>query len=298
VDKVFVYRESGSTASMHACSGLLRDDFTEKPSWFTFGTLVRQFNKVTGRAIRLPHEDENVWLLKWNEGGKVLLTAWTVEGNVRLGVDLGSCEIIDAFGGRVEGENTADLEITPWPVYIRNMDAGAGWQSLLAAYDVQQRELKERRERAVACRKYLYDFGMADLVGECLLEGVKFTYVPVKAADVWDEAKGYGFNMPAMSDENRPWVRSKLDGDGCRVRAGIEFRFRVEPGTYRLSLGFGPFEDTGIVIVEGLAEPLKIVLSKEEGVAETDVCITSGATLAVSHKGYGDIRWLSLVEKN
>ncbi len=30
VDKVLVYRESGSTPSMHACSGLLRDDFTEK----------------------------------------------------------------------------------------------------------------------------------------------------------------------------------------------------------------------------------------------------------------------------
>ncbi|MBN2473345.1 MAG: hypothetical protein JXB62_01960, partial [Pirellulales bacterium] len=65
VDKVFVYRESGSTPSMHACSGLLRDDFTEKPSWFTFGTLVRQFSRVTGGAVRLPHPDENVWLLKW-----------------------------------------------------------------------------------------------------------------------------------------------------------------------------------------------------------------------------------------
>jgi hypothetical protein len=41
-----------------------------------------------------------------------------------------------------------------------------------------------------------------------------------------------------------------------------------------------------------------MVLSKEEGLAATDVFVTGGATLAVSHKGYGDIRWLSLVEKN
>ena len=298
VDKVFVYRESGSTPSMHACSGLLRNDFTEKPSWFTFGTLVRQFSGVKGRAVRLPHQDENIWLLKWNEGGKPLLTAWTVDGNARLGLNLGPCKITDAFGGAFEPENTSQLEITPLPIYIRNMDAGAGWQTLLADYDVQQLELKKRRERAVACRKYLYDFGMPDRVGEYLLEGIRFPYTPVKAADVWDQDRGYGFNIPAMSDENRQWVRSKLDGDGCRIGDGMQFQFRVEPGTYRLSLGFGPFEDTGIVIVEGLKEPLKMVLSKKEGLAEADIVITSTATLSVSHKGYGDIRWLSLIEKN
>ena len=298
IDKVFVYRESGSTPSMHACSGLLRDDFTEKPSWFTFGTLVRQFKNVKGQAVRLPHKDENVWLLKWNEGGKPLLTAWTVDGAARLGLNLGPCEITDAFGARLDAENTAGLEITPWPVYIRNMDAGAGWHKLLVDYDVRQLELKKRRERALACRKYLYDFGTTDRVGECLLEGIRFPYTPVKAADVWDEARGYGFNMPAMSDENRLWVRSKLDGDGCRIRDGMQFRFRVEPGTYRLSLGFGPFEDTGAVTVDGLKEPLKMILSKKVGFAETEIVVTGPAMLSISHKGYADIRRLSLIEKN
>jgi len=298
VDKVFVYRESGSTPSMHACSGLLRNDFTEKPSWFTFGTLVRQFKKVRGRAMRLPHKDENVWLLKWNEGGKPLLTAWTVDGNAQLGLNLGPCKITDAFGAKFEPENTSQLEITPYPIYIRNMDAGAGWQKLLAAYDVQQLELKKRRERAVACRKYLYDFGMADRVGECLLEGIRFPYTPVKAVDIWDQARGYGFNIPAISDENRQWIGSKLDGDGCRLSEGMQFRFRVEPGTYHLSLGFGPFEDTGAVIVEGLKEPLKMVLSKKVGFAETEIAVDGPARLSISHKGYGDIRWLSLIEKN
>jgi len=298
VDKVFVYRESGSTPSMHACSGLLRDDFTEKPSWFTFGTLVRQFKNVKGQAVRLPHKDENVWLLKWNEGDKPLLTAWTVDGVAKLGLNLGPCKITDAFGARLDAEHTAELEITPWPVYIRNMDAGTGWQKLLADYDVRQLELKKRRERAVACRKYLYDFGTTDRVGECLLEGIRFPYTPVKAADVWDEARGYGFNIPAMSDENRTWISSKLDGDGCRIRTDMQFRFRVEPGTYRLSLGLGPFEDTGTVMVEGLKEPLKMVLSKKVGFAETEIIVAGPATLSISHKGYGDIRWLSLIEKN
>jgi hypothetical protein len=298
VDKVFVYRESGSTPSMHACSGLLRNDFTEKPSWFTFGTLVRQFQKVKGRAVRLPHPDQNVWLLKWDEGGKPLMTAWTVEGNVRLGLNLGPCKITDAFGARLDAENTAGLEITPLPIYIRTMDVNDGWRDLLAAYDIQQLELKKRRGRAMACRKYLYDFGGDNRIGEYLLEGIRFSFTPVRAAEVWDDARGYGFNISAISNENRHWVQSKLDGDGCRLRDGMEFRFRVKPGSYHLSIGFTPFEDTGIVRIEGLKEPLKLDLSKKVGFIETDVVVTNSATLSVSHpKGYSEIRWLSLIEK-
>ena len=53
----------------------------------------------------------------------------------------------------------------------------------------------------------------ADRAGENLLEGIRFRYTPVAAAEVWDEARGYGYNVPDMSDESRHRVRSKLDGD-------------------------------------------------------------------------------------
>ncbi len=66
VEKVFVYRESGSTPSRHACSGVLRNDFSRKPSWYTLGTMIRQLHGVQGGARRLPHPDENVWLLEWD----------------------------------------------------------------------------------------------------------------------------------------------------------------------------------------------------------------------------------------
>ena len=86
VEKVLVYRETGSTPSMHACSGVLRDDFSRKPSWYTFGTLIRQFHGVKGGARRLPHADENVWLMEWDAGGEPLLTAWTVRRHGSDGV--------------------------------------------------------------------------------------------------------------------------------------------------------------------------------------------------------------------
>ncbi len=295
VDKVFVYRESGSTPSMHACSGLLRNDFSEKPSWFTFAALVRQFDGVTGGAERLPHPDERVWLLKWNVGGDdALLTAWTVNGHARLAVDLGKCDITDAFGGRIEVGNTADLEVTPFPLYFRKV-AGSGWRDLLKKHEAQQQDLKRRHEQARASRKYLFDFGPPDRLGACLLAGIRFPYTAVQAQDLWDEARGYGFNKPALQDENRPWDRSKLDGDGCRMRDGLQFRFRVEPGRYQLSVGFSPFADKGELRIDGLEEPLVLPVTRREALAEAEVGIDVSTVLSLSHHGYGEIRWLRLV---
>ncbi len=297
VEKVFVYRESGSTPSKHACSGVLRNDFTEKPSWFTFGTLVREFRGVTGGAARLPHPDAKVWLLQWNDRGTPLLTAWTVDGTARLGLDFGPCEITDAFGARIEAQHTGQLTLTPFPLYVRGMDASPAWKTLLEDYEVRQRELKKRRARAAACRKYLYDFGGPGRVGNQLLEGMKFPYTPVAAADVWSEDRGYGFNRPALSDENRRWVRSKLDGDGCRLRDGLRFRFRVEPGAYRLSIGFSAHKHPAQIVVGGLPEPLALPLEEKRGFVHTRVTVTSGTVLAISHHGYGEIRWVSLIEE-
>jgi len=296
VDKVFVYRESGSTPSKHACSGLLRNDFTEKPSWFTFGTLVRQFKNVKGRAVRLPHPDENVWLLKWDDDGTPLLTAWTVPGEAKLDLDLGDCSITDAFGAKIEGKDTKDLEITPYPIYIRDMEGTPAWRKLLDAYEQEQRRLKNCRRQAVAAQKYLYDFGSTDHRGRVLLDGIQFAFTPVQSTDTWDATRGYGFNVPALRDEDRHWMDSKLDRDGCRMRDDIEFRFRVEPGSYRLSLGLSPFADSGTVTIGGVTQPIELPVTKQAGQAEVEFVVSAPTTLSVSHRGYAEIRWLSLIE--
>ena len=121
VDKVFVYRETGSTPSMHACSGLLRDDLSRKPSWYTYGTLIRQFHGVEGDARRLSYPDENVWLMEWKRQGKRLLTAWTVLGETVLDLELGSCRVTDAFGSVTSLESTRGLKITPYPQYLGDL---------------------------------------------------------------------------------------------------------------------------------------------------------------------------------
>ena len=129
-----------------------------------------------------------------------------------------------------------------------------------------------------------------------LLEGIQFPYTPVQAAEVWGSARGYGFNRAALLDEDRTWDRSKLDGDGCRMNDSVKFQFSVEPGTYHLAVGFSPFEEEGTLRIEGLPEPLTLPVSKREALALADLVVTHSVVLSVPHAGYGEIRWLSLLE--
>lgn len=64
-----------------------------------------------------------------------------------------------------------------------------------------------------------------------------------------------------------------------------------------MALGFGPFADSSTVTIRGLQEPLEMVLTKKVGVAEAEIVVAETTVLSTSHKGYGEIRWLSLVEK-
>lgn len=118
IDKVFVYRESGSTPTKHACSGLLRNDLSEKPSWTTYATLINQFTHVHGGATRLPHPNPNVWLLQWQSNHHTLITAWTTQDTTPLLLDLPAHAITNAFGQSLPTHNTTQLELSTYPTYI------------------------------------------------------------------------------------------------------------------------------------------------------------------------------------
>ena len=121
MDKVFVYREQGSAPSMHAASGLVRDDGTIRPSWFTYATLIRALDGVTS-GKRVPHPDPNVRVYAWEKAdGMVVLSAWTVDGEGKLGVDLGRCTLTDAFGARHEQEVGKETRLTEFPVYVEGI---------------------------------------------------------------------------------------------------------------------------------------------------------------------------------
>ena len=172
VEKVFVYRESGSTPSMHACSGILRNDFSRKPSWYTLRTMIRQLQGVSGGARRMPHPDQNVWLLEWDTGGKPLLTAWTLDGKARLGIDLGGCKVTDSFGGLRPLPSTAEVEITPYPQYFRDFSSTEALEKLRAEHQRQEAARIARLEKIASLRKYLFDFGSLEHVGAATWKGI------------------------------------------------------------------------------------------------------------------------------
>jgi hypothetical protein len=121
IDKVFIYRESGSQPSMHAGAGLVRDDGSLRPSWLTMATMIRQLQGIEGKVTRLPHPDPNVWLLKWTHPDRSVVAAWSIGEPVKLDLLdynlLKPKRIIDAFGGEIAVQ-TSELNLGEFPVYI------------------------------------------------------------------------------------------------------------------------------------------------------------------------------------
>lgn len=299
VDKVFVYRESGSTPSMHACSGILRNDFSRKPSWYTYGTLIRQLQGVKGGARRLPHPSKNVWLMEWDAGGKPVLTAWTVNETAPMGLDLGACTLIDSFGGITKLLSTIEVQITAYPLYFRDFETTEPLQKLQTERTRREAAKAARLRRIAALRKYLFDFGSTEHVGRDNIEGHRSEYVAVLASTVWEETRGYGFDKPAFGDEDRPWMKGeKLDRDSTRVR-DHRFLFRVVPGEYDLTMQVVPFGEQGQLTVTGVASgPLTLRVKKKTPVTTARIRV-SGERPVVGirvENDYGHFTWVRCVE--
>ena len=296
IDKAFVYRESGSTPSLHAASGLFRDDGTTKPSWFTYATLIRELDGVKpGR--RLPHPDPNVRLYTWTRGKETILTAWTIDGAANLGLDLGRCIVTDAFGNRQQRNAAKNFRLSIFPVYLRSISNRAPLDALAAKGRRDEALRQQALARQAKLRAYLFDFGSKDNVGTIDI-GTTRTFTPVLAADTFDATRGYGFAPgPAMKDESMHWISDPLDRDAARVGPGMQFRFRAAPGRYRLRLGVSPFTDGDTVTLRGASGGPRTARAAKDGPpVEFDVEV-GNEPLSLELGGYALVRWLTLVER-
>ena len=133
VEKVMIYRESGSNAAMHAGAGLLRNDGSVRPSWLTMATMIRQLQGFNGRALRLPSDDPRVWMYLWEDGHRKLITAWRYEGTSKLGIDLGTTTDCDGFGRCTAPADTAGIVLSELPTYITVTKPSPAFDELAAA---------------------------------------------------------------------------------------------------------------------------------------------------------------------
>lgn len=296
IDKVIVYRDSGSTASMHAASGVVRDDGSLKPSWFTYATLIRQLDGVDKGALRLPYSDPNVRLYAWTRGKETILTAWTIENPATLRLQLGQCTVTDAFGATRQTK-AGDLPISMFPVYIRGIGNPAAFQSLVAQAKRDEAARQTEAARMAKLRAYLFDFGSTDHVGTIDI-GDTHTFTPVVSSEIYDDAKGYGFFPGAASgDQDRRWINDPLERDGVRLNPGQIFRAKVKPGAYQLRVRVSA-QNPARLTVGGIVGGERIVpISPDQ--ADVALDIEAGSEpITISNDGYTDFLWLTLIERS
>jgi hypothetical protein len=295
IDKVIVYREAGSTPSMHAAAGVLRNDNTKKPSWFTYATLIRQMDGVTS-GVRLPVPDPNVRVYAWTRGKDTVVSAWTIDGTANLDLKLGQSTITDAFGSTRRVDLNGNLTLSVFPIYISNFTNAAPITALRETArraDEARRALTARQSKLKA---FLFDFGGVDSVGSIDI-GMPRSFTPVLSKDVFDDQKGYGFKAPAGGDNTQGWISDPLERDSVRIGPGHTFQFKAPKGRYRLQVRAVPLGDPLHFTLRGAAGgEQKLELSKNKPLSDSVIDVSSNTTLSIESDTYADLSWLSLVE--
>ncbi|HEX8237919.1 MAG TPA: hypothetical protein VF600_18410 [Abditibacteriaceae bacterium] len=296
IEKVIVYREMGSTPSMHAASGVLRNDETLKPSWFTYATLIRQLNGIKTGAQRLPYPDANIRLYAWTRGTETILSAWAVEGAANLSLNLGNSTVTDAFGHRRQVNIAGKLPLSIYPVYIQKIGNVAGIRPLIDQAQRAEAARKHEQARLSNLRAYLFDFGSKDRVGTVDIGDTR-TFTGILGTDIYDEARGYGFYPKAAGQDNvMGWINDPLERDSTRMNPDDAFRIRARPGHYRLRINITPQSSAQLTIKGAVGGDKVFPIAKDGPVTTTEIEV-GNEPLLISNNGYGDIRWLELTQQ-
>ncbi len=300
VEKVFIYREKGSDPVQHGGAGLLRNDSSLRASYFTVANAIRQFDGVTEtRVPRLRTADPGVWMYYWKRTGGDVLTAWSPKGPAPLGVDLGRCLVTGAFGAEKEMEVTKDFPLSIFPVYISKI----GRMDTIAALQEQAEEREAARKKQMAldvkAEALLFDFGSTEFIGTKKVGKIR-RFIPVLLEDIYDPAKGYGFDSEVKGSNGiARWKPSPIEKDFIQFKRPATFRVLAKPGIFRLQFKGGNFQEHDELIVTGAREgEIKIPLQPgKEGAPTTVQTLTAvaGQPLEI-HLPVGTAEWLTLIE--
>jgi len=297
IEKVIVFRDSGSSPSMFAASGVVRDDDSFKPSWFTYATLIRQLDGVQTGALRLPYPDPNVRLYAWTRGQETILSAWAIENAATLKLQLGQSTVTDAFGASRQTKVAGDLPLSMFPVYIKNIGNPATIQGLVAQAKREESARKAQQQHLAKTLAYLFDFGSKDKVGTIDIGNTR-SFTPVISTDLYDEAKGYGFFPEAADhDDSRHWISDALETDSTRMSPAKNFRFKARPGRYQLRLKIQP-QSPAKLFIKGLAGGDQTLPITPDGPPVTLDVQVGNDPISVSNDGYGDLFWLTMVAES
>ena len=295
IEKVFVYRETGSTPSQHAASGLFRNDGTMKPAWMTYATLIRELDGIEN-GKKLPHPNPNVRVYAWKRGAETVVSAWAVDGTATLDLNLGQSTATDAFGASSQKTVAANFPLSAYPTYFKKISNLAPISALLTQADRAETARRDKLAKQAKLRAYLFDFGGREFVGS-LDVGATRAFTPVMSPDVYDEAKGFGF-LPgaAMRDDDKKWISDAMERDSTRVNKDVEFRIKAAPGRYELKVSAAPIGGRSQLTISGAQSGEKTLDFGKDGAPLSATIEVGVAPLSLRFGDYTDIKWISLVE--
>jgi hypothetical protein len=293
IDKVMVFRETGSGGDLFSASGVIRDDGSLKPSWYTYATLIRQLDGVTERPMKVAFDDDNVRVYLWKRGDKAIVAAWAIQGTARLDAALGRATITDAFGNSRVAD-AGSLVLTEFPLYLTDFADAAAVKILQEQAHKAAEKERRRIERQSKLQTRLFKFGRSEGVPAMTL-GTQRKYSMVLAATLYDEARGYGFQTKGQSDAPARWYGDPLANDAVKVGPGTRFTFQAATGEYVLSICVRAPGGSQIAVsgIEGSERLVKT--PTDSGTAATAVKV-GGKPLTLEFKFYGEVVWVSLVQ--
>ncbi|TWT98784.1 discoidin domain-containing protein [Neorhodopirellula pilleata] len=294
VDKVFIYREKGSTPAQHAGAGLLRNDESRRPSWFTMANMVRELQGFDGKALRLPSEDERVWAYLWRDDNRCRLMIWRIEEDGPMPFDLGYVEYRDAFGARYRDVASREMVLTDLPIYI-DVDA-ENLKGLIAKAEAAQADASAERERLAKRRVMLLDFGSTEQVDSMQGYGPTRHFVAVDAQTAWDSERGWGFVQPGQRLIDAHWVKSKRERDAVRMATGSCFRLALPVGNFELRIAGSGINQAPVTVTLSGGIARELTVGSET--SEVSIPVSSdGTPIDIQFGGYGDLRWITAIEQ-
>ncbi|WP_269537816.1 hypothetical protein [Cerasicoccus fimbriatus] len=304
IDRVFYYREAGSTPSQHAGAGLVTTDHELRPSWLTMATMIRQLDGAgVNEGIRLPYPDDNVRLYLWNTNHGLVVSAWAVEGDARVDLDLGTVTLTDAFGYATEKELNGGWAVGEFPVYLSNIKQAPALMALkdkaLLAKQQHAQLIAESQKR----QAYLFDFGSAAYPGLLRGEGLIRPFTAVTKDTQFQSTTGYGFTQAATRDQDQEKLRKlPLLRDKTFFSPRTEFKLTVKPGKYRVK-GFaeGKRGAVDLLLADGNAAPSKNNVQPSSDSAEanfTTVFDCKSGEITVRFSAETALSWIAFIEWN
>lgn len=296
IDKAFIYRETGSTPSMHAGAGLLRNDGTIRPSWLTVATMIRQLQGFDGKALQLFPDDPNIWAFLWQDGNRRLITAWTLGEETEFPVALEAAKVTDSFGNVSQHDRNARVKLDYFPAYISLQGTTPALDAAIKEAATHQSKRAVKRALFSKMKLQLFDFGSAEHRGMLKGVGLPRRFTAVDKRSLWNQDLGYGFDKEGLSDEDAHWVSNALERDGVRVDPGIAFQVQLPKGSHQVRLRATPLEN---------GKPLDVIVKSGDVTAKktidgstpiAELTVESGSEpVEIRLSEYGILRWCTAI---